>query len=200
MDNRISKLREQFDQRGFRLNDSSNTPGFPFLYSASGVRFDYVGIPTFLEEFFIFEELSRLTSPLLHRFLDDAWEWALGNENMMPRTTELSKKAMSFVMNMAGGRTAMDSLRLDAMSARQVTCLVYVYPVAISDRITREVMEWVWSRKSPRRQGKAAQRGLVIPVVYDSLEGEFHHFRRRPILGNVYYTEARKALARNLPE
>jgi hypothetical protein len=200
MNERIAELKRRFAEEGFRVDDASGTPGFPFLYSASAVRFGYVGIPTFLEMFFVFEEFGRLTSPLLRRFVDGAAQWALENENMMPPAEALADEARRFLSNLAGGEGALESVDLGEMSARQVTCLLYVYPVAVSSRITREVMAAVWSKGSPLRLEASVQRGFVVPVVYDPGREEVHHFRRPPVLGKVYYSQAVRTIGRYLKD
>ncbi len=189
-------LKRRFAAGGFRINDPSNTPGFPFLYSASTVRFGYVGIPTFLEEFFIFDAPDRLTSPLLHDFTDRAWEWALRNENPMPGPQDLDEMAACFLANLAGGPASFERLDLESLGARQVSSLIYVYAVALCPRITREVTDWVWSSRSPLLTKARAQSGIVVPLVYDCGKRELHHFRKRPVLRKVYYTEALRTICR----
>lgn len=197
---RIAELKARFITKGFRVNDARNTPGFPFQYSASKVRFDYVGFPTFVEEFFIFHGFDEVTTPRCHEFLDRAWDWAVANENTLPKAADLSKRALSLAMKFAGGAMARESIEVDVMSVRQVTCLIYVYGVAFAPAIAPDTLEWIWSKKSAASRKDAAQRNLVVPIIYDSGAREFHHFKKRPILGNVFYTEARKVMKKHLLE
>ena len=207
-DLRIGQLKARFSNNGFRVNDAGNTRNFPFQYSASKVRFDYVGTPVFLEEFFIFQAFDEVTKQRCYEFTDMAWEWAIANENMMPKSADLSKSMLSAAIRLAGGamgtvETAVAAIaadQLDRLSARQFNCVVYVYAIASAPRIAPDTLEWIWSKKSaaPRKDG--TQATFVVPVIYDSHSYKFHHFKKRPILGNVFYTEARKVIKKRLIE
>ncbi|MFO7950346.1 MAG: hypothetical protein R6U36_08250 [Candidatus Fermentibacteraceae bacterium] len=155
-------------------------------------------MPTFLEEYFIFGEFGRLTSPLLHRFSDRAWQWAMENGHPMPGAGELGEPERSYIANMAGCGKTLKALDLERMSARRVATLVYVIPVAVSSHITREVLRWVWSRASALRRKIPARKGFLIPVIYDPSRRELHHFHRRPFLGKVFFTEAHRMIWENL--
>ena len=44
------------------------------------------------------------------------------------------------------------------------------------------------------------QHLVVKPEFYDTSTWEIEHFKKRPLLGNVYYTEARKVIKKRLIE
>lgn len=198
MERRISKLKRRFQKDGFRISDASNAHGFPFLYCASALRFGRVGMPTFLEEYYLFGEFGRLTSPLLHRFSDRAWQWAMENGHPMPGAGELGESERSYIANMAGCGKTLKALDLAKMSARTVATLVYVIPVAVSSHITREVLHWVRGKGSVLRRKVPARKGFLIPVIYDPSRMELHHFHRRPVRGKVFFTEAHRMIWENL--
>lgn len=197
---RIAQLKERFNRNGFRVNDASNTPEFPFHYSASKVRFDFVGYPTFVEEFFIFQGLEEVTMPRCREFIDQAWEWALANENTMPESAELSKSALRFATQFLHGRHSIVSKKFDQMSVREVTCLIYVYAIAVSARVASDALEWIWSKKSAAIRKHATQLNFIVPVIYKTSTEEFHHFKKRPLLRSAFYSEARKVMKKHLIE
>jgi|GEM_PF-4714630 len=198
MEPRIWSLRKRFAENGFRVTDPDGHPECAFMYCASAVRFVRVGMPTFLEEYYLFGEFGRLTSPLLHEFSDRAWRWAMENGHPMPEARELGEAERSYIANMAGCGKTLKALNLEKMSARRVATLVYVVPVAVSSHITREVLRWVWSRGSALRRKVPARKGFLIPVIYDPARRELHHFHRRPFLGKVFFTEAHRMIWENL--
>jgi len=198
MEPRIRELRRRFAERGFRVKDLDGDPECALLYCASAVRFGRVGMPTFLEEYYLFGEFGRLTSPLLHEFSDRAWQWAMENGHPMPGAGELGEAERSYIANMAGCGKTLKALGLARMSARTVATLVYVIPVAVSSHITREVLRWVCSKGSALRRKVPARKGFLIPVIYDPDRRELHHFHRRPFLGKVFFTEAHRMIWENL--
>lgn len=198
METRISALKGRFADEGFRVVDLDGDPGCPSLYCASALRFGRVGMPTFLEEYYFFAEFGRLTSPLLHEFSDRAWRWAMENGHRMPEAGELGETERSYIANMAGCGKTLKALDLEKMNARTVATLVYVIPVAVSSRTTREALRWVWSKASALRRKIPARKGFLIPVIYDPARRELHHFHRRPFLGKVFFTEAHRMIWENL--
>ena len=118
----------------------------------------------------------------------------------MPKGAELSQQALRFVLKLGGrdARFAVDAL--DRLSVRQTTCLVYVYAVAVANSTTPDTMEWLWSKESAAARKDGVQAAFVVPVVYDIGTWEMHHFKKRPLLGNVYYTVARKVIKKRLIE
>ena len=55
-------------------------------------------------------------------------------------------------------------------------------------------------RKSEPQDGQQApqQNAVVVPIAFDLRKGQFHHFQKYPIRGNVYYREARKVIMKRL--
>ena len=87
---------------------------------------------------------------------------------------------------------------MDQHSVRETLCVIYVYAIAIAPGISQNTLEWLWSKKSAAGRKGYSHALFVVPVFYNSRSGDFHHFKKRPILGNVYYTEARKVMKKRL--
>ncbi len=198
MNAHIEKLKARFIEDGFRINDPENTDNFPFLYSTSKVRFDIVGLPIFLEEFFIFKEIDKVRNSNLSAFVDSAWNWALANENNMPNSAELSKKALEFAMKKFKGGGRFVASQMQDNSVRETICLIYVYAIAVSKSVEPDTLKWIHGKKSAVAKKSEKYGGFIVPVIYDTTLRKFHHFEKKPILGSAYYSEAQKVMKKRI--
>ena len=192
----IRDRRRHFEGEGFRILDGDGSAELPFSMSASKVRFDVVGVPCFLEEFFIFQDAPRLDTRFMESFGTDAFDWALANENELPDSAGLPKAAWRIFERMAVGRSLHDVF--DETSVRELPCLVYVYAVAVPERVSPQVVEAVEAKSSVRQEKRDGIGGFVVPVVAAANGRQLHHFKKKRILGWAYFSEAQKVIKRHL--
>jgi hypothetical protein len=182
---------KHFRQEEFRITDSGGSPDVPFVLAASKVRFDFVGAPTFLEEFFIFQEFDQLETASLEEFTAAAWKWALTHENPLPPSAHLTKSAFKFL-----GPTFQ---RLEHnTSVREFSVVVCLYAVAVAARVRSEALDWVHAKESAHYEQEGKQAGFVVPLVFDGREGGIHYFRKAPFRARAFYSEAKKVIRRHL--
>jgi hypothetical protein len=187
----ILARRRHFTQEEFRITESPGDPDFPFTLAASKVRFDIVGFPVFLEEFFIFHEIPQLEKSPLEQFNSASWEWALAHENPLPPAASLTKSAFKLL-----GPTFQ---RLEHnTSVREFTAMICVYAIAVSGRVSSDTLDWVHAKNSAHYEKDGKQAGFIVPLVFDTRKKAVHHFQKAPLRGRAHYSEAKKVILRHL--
>lgn len=80
----LSRVRKAFSEANFVISEAVSFRQKEFVLVASKIRFDFVGVPTYLEEAFHFCECDGANAEAITSYCSEGWAYASSHPNPRP--------------------------------------------------------------------------------------------------------------------
>lgn len=183
----LEAFRNRFSNSRFRVAENTRPRHHNLDLLASHMRFDLVGSPCHLEEWFFFTTLDSVQSDQVVAFSGDCWSHAIIDRHPM---TGFASFLFSLKKRLLMGVRAMAQMVHPNEAAGIVLC---TYSVVMVPKVSPEVVDWIKSRLPERHS-----QGFEIQLILDTSSGQLYHYEKVPWLGNAFYSEFKKVIKKRL--